>query len=231
MNQYASYAHAPEMANEYQREIESQDQFQAAHQLYRNDYSDQNTAYCDDEHIQTQISERADPDFKLKNNFGYASPLHQRQQIEVYGSKYAFQFKPAVTKGGVFTVLIESAPKKNTGEKAFDWGRKISIQLTMDELISIIGVLCWGEKKCEFALRGDELKGFSVEHQSNNGRSNIFITAQAKGKGKTAAPMPHEKGIAVASMALVQYCANFPTLSTDAAMTIIRDTFKFKKNI
>ncbi len=92
-----------------------------------------------------------------------------RHGLHIYGKKYALTFEADTNRRNCPTVAIDAAPA--TGVRVYDWTQKIRIQPTLKELPVVAAVMLGFLERCEFKARGEEGKGFSVEHQ----RTNVLV--------------------------------------------------------
>jgi len=133
-----------------------------------------------------------------------------RLNKHVYGSKGALCFEPDETRGGVHTLCMDAADA--TGPKQYDWGNKLRLQLTRDELLMVTAVLFGFLAKCEGKNHGEgNSKGFSLEDQGDK----LFMRVFAKGHNIKAVPIFPADAFYVAQMFLEQMRKNAPGLSAN----------------
>ena len=99
----------------------------------------------------------------VRNSSGQLTPESKeeqrrsaRAQYRVFGTKAAALFEMDTLHSGPETVVIEMAPCVATRE--YDWGKKISFQLTRKELPQVVGILAGAalvNTKIEFKGHGD----------------------------------------------------------------------------
>ncbi|WP_299021327.1 hypothetical protein [uncultured Photobacterium sp.] len=123
------------------------------------------------------------------------------------------------------TIQLESAPKLQGQTRAFDWQRKVSIQLTQEELPLFIAVCLGLMQKVKFGNHGvGEDKGakyFSVENQGLKVFVQIGCNSQ-NNKMNLALPVTLPSAIHIGNLALAQYCKNFEGLTSETVLQSIR---------
>lgn len=92
-----------------------------------------------------------------------------RHGLHIYGKKFALTIEADTNRKSFPTVAIDAAPA--TGVRVYDWTQKIRVQMTLKELPLVAAVMLGYVERCEFKARGEDGKGFSVEHQ----RSNVLV--------------------------------------------------------
>ncbi|MBW8191312.1 hypothetical protein K0504_09710 [Neiella marina] len=147
-------------------------------------------------------------------------PFDALFSLKVHGAKTALELKPDITRKDFHTVRIEAAHKKNDGTKQFDWDNKIVLQITKSELPVFCQVFLGLLNQLEFKGHnvGDVLKSMKAAHQPGK----VFVNLQETGKQLIAIPVSLPEAVMFGHVALVQYCQNFPGLSTDAALASFR---------
>lgn len=142
----------------------------------------------------------------------------------VYCAKAALCFEPDETRFGIHTVCIEAADA--TGPKQYDWGNKIRVQLTRDELPVTMAVLFGWLPRCEYKNHGeDNSKGFSLEDQGDK----LFMRVFARGRQVKAVPIPPEDAFYLAQLFLGQLKKNAPGLSGGEILTTLRQVVVARK--
>lgn len=146
------------------------------------------------------------------------------RMIAAYAKRSALQFKPVGTrvsdskKFSNQTIMIEGALRvdpNNPQNKAYDWGSKISIQVTMSELPIVIGVLLGSAPSCEFSSHGPKKdKSFNIENQGDK----FFISVIQGGKSAVGVGVPLIDAMQVGHLALSQYLDNFPGINSETAL-------------
>ena len=140
--------------------------------------------------------------------------------VKSHGKNNAIEVAPDETQKGWHTIRLEGAPKMQGGSKAYDWGKKVSIQITKNELPVIIGVLLGYLPYCEYKNHGgDANKWFSMENQ---GKSFYFKVGQASTKQMMPCPVPTVEAHLMGMLALTQYIKNFEGMSSGAALEAIK---------
>ncbi len=119
--------------------------------------------------------------------------------VHVYGGKAALCFEADETRDGVATVALDAAAA--TGPQQYDWKNKLRLQLTRQELPTVLAVLCGFAPRAEFKNHGaNKDKGFSVEHQGDK----LFWRVFAREGGVRAVPMAPEDAFYTAGLFLRQ---------------------------
>jgi len=141
--------------------------------------------------------------------------LQQQPKLHCYGSKAAVTFEGTTksnTDGIVHTLNIDVAPML---DKRVDWNRKISLQLSHNELVILAGI-CLGFAKAHHLQRPG--KGIKIERQSGN----LYMSASA-GKGNLfALPMNVGDTARLADFALMQLARSSFTGSMEAVLATVR---------
>lgn len=124
--------------------------------------------------------------------------------------------KPTLPARAPHTISLDGAP--STGPRQYNWGKKIRIQMTRQELPVVGGMLLGFIPKCEFTSHGPQNdKGFSIEDQGDN----IFIHVFAKDQGVRAVPVTPEDAYRVATLFLRQLRKEAPWMTCwDAVQTV-----------
>ena len=147
-----------------------------------------------------------------------------RLSRHVYGAKAALCFEPDETRFGIHTVCIEAADAG--APKQYDWGNKIRVQLTRDELPVVTAVLFGWLPRCEYKNHGeDNSKGFSLEDQGDK----LFMRVFARGRQMKAVPIPPEDAFYLAQLFLDRMKKNAPGLSGGEILTTLRQVLVARK--
>lgn len=121
--------------------------------------------------------------------------IYEQEKVHCYGGRAAITVEATVLKNDGETVNIDVAPKN--GNRDTEWGRKITLQLSADEL-PILASVCLGYlPKCHFK-RSD--KGIEVERQ----KDKLFIRATAGQGNCFSLPVPIGHAFKVTSLVLRQ---------------------------
>lgn len=141
--------------------------------------------------------------------------LQQQPKLHCYGSKAAVTFEGTTksnSDGIQYTLNIDVAPME---DQRVDWNRKISLQLSHNELVMLVGI-CLGYAKSHHLQRPG--KGIKIERQSGN----LFINASA-GKGNLfALPLNVGDTARLADFALMQLARGSFTGSIEAVLASVR---------
>ena len=126
------------------------------------------------------------------------SNLSDQEKVRCFGSNAALTIEATKLNRDddtVPTVNIDVAPRNN---KNVDWSRKITLQLSEDELPIYASVLLGQLPICEFKR---PLKGIRIQRQ----KSRLYITATAQGDGNAfALPIPIGQTFRISSLVLKQ---------------------------
>jgi len=146
----------------------------------------------------------------------------KRRNIHVYGQKAALCWEADTTKGDAATVALDAA--LSTAPRAYDWSKKIRLQLTIRELPVVAAVLLGQVERCEFKNHGAEKnKGFTLENQTPpNGKGKVFVRVFAANEMPRAVPMEAVDVFRVSLLVLEQLHAQAPTLDATSLHTALR---------
>lgn len=166
----------------------------------------------------------ASPEPTLSRSSDANSDDRARSGRHVYGAKAALCFEADETRFGIHTVCIEAADA--TAPKQYDWGNKIRVQLTRDELPVVTAVLFGWLPRCEYKNHGeDNSKGFSLEDQGDK----LFMRVFARARQVKAVPIPPEDAFYLAQLFLGQMKKNAPGLSGGEILTTLRQVLAARK--
>ncbi len=131
-----------------------------------------------------------------------AAAIVDRWSKHCYGTKSALCFEIGLTKDQEHTVFLQGATA--IGERTYDWKNgKITVQLSVGEMLGVLGVLLSVKSKFEGTAHGVENdKGFSIEHQGDK----FFGKIQQKNKGMRAVPITFADATEVAALVIGQLC-------------------------
>jgi hypothetical protein len=136
--------------------------------------------------------------------------------VHVYGSKAALCFSADTTGGGSPTVRIEGAAA--LGGRRYDWGNKISFQLTSRELPQALAVLLGWAPALVLRNHGPQAdKGLKAEIQG----PNVFMGVW-QGKRAHACPITAPDAFAVTDLMLRQLRHASPWLSSESLLELTR---------
>lgn len=160
----------------------------------------------------------------IVQNNEYMSVFPKHYSIKIHNKKSAFEIKPSRTQNGFQTVSIESALALPgyTNPIKYDWNNKIIFQITKNELAELAMVLLGMKKRVEFKNHkiGNAIKSLSIEFQGDGFFTNINMHDNLnKNNSKYCSlKLPTIEALSCGHVALVQYCQNFPSLTTDSAL-------------
>lgn len=158
-------------------------------------------------------------------NKGEANHSPQREtnknylQIKSHGTKAAVNVTPVESRSTWHTIAIEGAKKLDGGGKAFNWKNKLVIQVTQAELPVVTATLLGHLPSCTYGNHGDKNKRFVIENQGGN---FFFKIMQQQPNDYIATQVTLTEATMMGTIALTQYAKNFPGLSADAALGIIK---------
>lgn len=140
-----------------------------------------------------------------------------RQQERAYCQAAALCFECDTTRKDQPTVRVEAALA--TGYNKFDWTNKIAVQLSVDELATVVAVFLGWVAKCEYRYHGeDRNKGFSIENQPGH----MLVRLNEGGEPPRAIPVDPARAFAITSLLFDQLAANYPRLQQDALLNVLR---------
>ncbi|MEZ5577934.1 MAG: hypothetical protein R3F44_20735 [Candidatus Competibacteraceae bacterium] len=142
-----------------------------------------------------------------------------RVQCRVYGSKAALCIETDVTRQDEPTLRLEAAPA--TGPRAYDWPRKLTLQLTREELPVVAATVLGLLPRCTYKNHGPEQnKGLEIEHQG----SHLFVRLFQKDRGVLAVPVGPADSYALAALALRALRQGTPWLSDQGILMALKLT-------
>lgn len=129
-------------------------------------------------------------------------------------------------KNEFHTFRLEAAGSNNSGNRTYDWSKKVIIQLTSDELPLFIGVCLGHFHSIKFGNHGvgnNGKKFFEFEHQGGNGFIKIGQFDPNGGSNHTihSIRIPLPQMLHIGLMALSQYQRNFAGVDTQALIQSI----------
>lgn len=140
---------------------------------------------------------------------------------KVFGRKSAFYVGIDETRSGTPTLRFEGAVA--VAEKQYNWGEKISIQLTQQELPHVACVLFGWLPECEYKNHGPaKNKGFKLIIQSNNGKTGLFVNLMEANKPMCAIPVSSVDLYYLRNLALGQLVKNEPDLDSTAILASLK---------
>ena len=142
-----------------------------------------------------------------------------RVQCRVYGSKAALCIETDVTRQDEPTLRFEAAPA--TGPRAYDWPRKLTLQLTRAELPVVTATVLGLLPRCTYKNHGPEQnKGLEIEYQG----SHLFVRLFQKDRGVLAVPVGPADSYALAALALRALRQGTPWLSDQGILMLLKLT-------
>lgn len=142
-----------------------------------------------------------------------------RVQCRVYGGKAALCIDPDETRQGEPTLRIEAA--RATAPRKYDWGQKLSLQLTREELPVIAATVLGLLPRCAYNNHGpNQDKGLEIVHQG----THLFVRVFQKERGVVAVPVTAADSYALGALCLRQLRKTAPWLSDQGMMTLLKLT-------
>ena len=141
---------------------------------------------------------------------GGEAPDRKFTSVHLYAGKAALCFSPDETRKDTNpTVRVEAA--KASGPRQYDWGSKVSFQMTVSELPLVFGVLYGLTPKVELTGHGIENeKSMSIEEQGGK----FFFSMRVRGGTVYPVPVPAKDAYPIMTMILEQMQKNAPRLPT-----------------
>ena len=138
------------------------------------------------------------------------APDRRFTSVHLYAGKAALCFSPDETRKDTSpTVRVEAA--KVSGPRQYDWGSKVSFQMTVSELPLVFGVLYGLIPKVDLTGHGVENeKSMSIEEQGGK----FFFSMRVRGGTIYPVPVPAKDAYPIMTMLLEQMQKNAPGLPT-----------------
>jgi len=167
----------------------------------------------------TGMTEVKSPPAGLAPRATSASARPDRVQCRVYGGKAALCIETDVTRQDEPTLRLEAAPA--TGPRAYNWERKITLQLTREELPVVTATVLGLLARCVYKNHGpDHNKGVEIEHQGGH----LFVRLFQKERGVLAVPVGPADSYALAALALRALRQGTPWLSDQGILMLLKLT-------
>ena len=142
-----------------------------------------------------------------------------RVQCRIYGGKAALCVEADETRQHEPTLRLEVA--RATGPREYDWTRKLTLQLTRDELPVVAATVLGLLPRCLFKNHGpDNNKGLEIEHQG----SHLFIRLFQKDHGVFAVPVGAADSFHLGALCLRPLRQAAPWLSDQGVLTMLKLT-------
>lgn len=138
------------------------------------------------------------------------------ESYRVYASSAALCVSECFTKADQKpTVMFETAKKEST----YDWKNKRCVMLTQGEVPLVLGVFLGYLQKVDIVGHGkSQEKWMTIEDQNHQ----LYVKTTFRGESPRGVPVPPATAAPVIAMLLKQLRANFPHLSEDALLLIVR---------
>lgn len=135
------------------------------------------------------------------------------EKLVCHSSRFAAQFEIDQTRKGHHTVKMEVAPSKNDNSKAFDWSQKIIIQLTRDDLLSVMSVFLMQTKSFKAKAYGQSNnKSFTLEYRNHETYGHQLFLMVSEDKKRCQVPIPLVLATQIGHLCLTQYIKNYEGL-------------------
>ena len=163
-----------------------------------------------------------------------ARSAQDRVQCKAYGSRAAITVETAETEAGIPTVRFEFAPVLGNGDsshsddgsadkpsKAYDWGKKLIIQLTADEVPQLLAVLYGFAPGAQFSNHGQsKVKWMSLENQEKS----IYMRAGDKDVPILVIPVSSPNSIMqIANIAMLVARKRYRALTGDDIRLLVKN--------
>lgn len=139
----------------------------------------------------------------------------------MYGGKAALCIETDVTRQDEPTLRLEAAPA--TGPRAYDWPRKLTLQLTREELPVVAATVLGLLPRCMYKNHGpDQNKGLEIEHQG----SHLFVRLFQKERGVLAVPVGPADSYYLGTLAMRALRQGTPWLSDQGILMLLKLTIQ-----
>lgn len=157
-----------------------------------------------------------------------------RVQCKAYGNRAAITVETAETEAGIPTVRFEFAPVQGNGDsghpddastdkpgKAYDWSKKLIIQLTADEVPQLLAVLYGFAPNAQFSNHGQsKVKWMSLENQEKS----IYMRAGDKDVPILVIPVSSPNSIMqIANIAMLVARKRYRALTGDDIRLLVKN--------
>ncbi len=163
-----------------------------------------------------------------------ARSAQDRVQCKAYGSRAAITVETAETEAGIPTIRFEFAPVLGNGDsghsddgsadkpsKAYDWSKKLIIQLTADEVPQLLAVLYGFAPGAQFSNHGQsKVKWMSLENQEKS----IYMRAGDKDVPILVIPVSSPNSIMqIANIAMLVARKRYRALTGDDIRLLVKN--------
>jgi hypothetical protein len=163
-----------------------------------------------------------------------ARSAQDRVQCKAYGSRAAITVETDETEAGIPTVRFEFAPVLGNGDsnhsddgsadkpsKAYDWSKKLIIQLTADEVPQLLAVLYGFAPGAQFSNHGQsKVKWMSLENQEKS----IYMRAGDKDVPILVIPVSSPNSIMqIANIAMLVARKRYSALTGDDIRLLVKN--------
>ena len=142
------------------------------------------------------------------------------RQLKIYGRRAALTIEATATRTDAYPTLSIEAAEKTGERKAFDWSRKITVQLTRQELPPFVAALLGLSGAFEAKYHGPgRNKGIVLERQA----ANLYLKVSEAGR-VIGVPIGYADGVHLTAFALERLKACHPSLDSQSLLTILKHT-------
>lgn len=134
---------------------------------------------------------------------------------KVHGARFALAFEETQTPSGKPTLQLEAA-ERIQGSRAFDWNRKIAVQLVDHELVELLAVLRGQRPTAAFGHHGTARDKF-VEITAQAGG---FHSVVRQGQIARAVPIPRTHSFRLMAMVISVLRGGDPTLTPELVLAL-----------
>lgn len=134
---------------------------------------------------------------------------------KVHGARYALAFEETRTPGGKPTLQIEAA-ERVPGSRAFDWNRKVAVQLVDHELVELMAVLRGQQPSAAFGHHGAARDKF-VEFSAQEGGFHAVVR---QGRVARAVAVPRAHSFRLMTMVISVLRGGDPSLTAELVVAL-----------
>lgn len=134
---------------------------------------------------------------------------------KVHGARFALAFEETRTPAGKPALQVEAA-ERIQGSRAFDWSRKIAVQLVDHELVELLAVLRGQRTTAAFGHHGTARDKF-VEFSAQAGGFHAVVR---QGQIARAVPIPRAHSFRLMAMVVSVLRGGDPTLTAELVLAL-----------
>ncbi len=147
--------------------------------------------------------------------------LQAQPKLHIYGGSAALCLEGTTRSKGEFTVNIDVAPKPDG--RIVDWSRKITLQLSHNELIIVTGIML-GYAQAHQCGRPE--KGINISRQ----QGSVYVSASAGAGQMFGVPLKPGDTARAADFLLARIVSGSFTGSIDACIASVRGSCALLRN-